>query len=495
MNPARLLPWVWFCAGLFWPMLAPAARADRPQSVVRVNVTSQSCDFVRPWTKKTPYTLRGLGAILLNGRVLVTGEMVMDATYVELERPRSGEKTAATVECVDYDANLALLKPADARFLDGTKPLALAPAAIRQRVSLWQIEANGELIATDGLLTSVEVGLYPVGDSSFLTYRFTSSLQLRDSSFTLPIVREGRLVGLLMRHDSRTQTVEAVPQPIIEHFLKAAAAKPYRGFPSAGVYFTKTRDPQFRRYLGLNGGADRKLGGGVYVATVLKNRPADRAGVKPGDVLLAIDGADIDQDGNYTDPQYGRIALTHLISARHFDGETAKFKLLRDGKATEVPITLSHQRAEDHVVPPYSADRPPRYQILGGLVLTELTRSYLKEWGREWWKDAPLRMVYCDRFQNELFQDGRKRLIILSQILPSPLTIGCEELRYLIVTKLNGVELRSFEDVAAAMAKPLNGFHKIEMEEDPKEIYLDAAQVAASEAVLMKVYGLPALCR
>ncbi|MBI5394047.1 MAG: PDZ domain-containing protein [Verrucomicrobia bacterium] len=493
MRTARFLLLPALCLGLLQPALA--AKPGKPLSVVRVNVTCQTYDFVRPWTKKTPFTLRGLGAVLAGNRVLVTGEMVMDATYVELEKPQTGEKTAATVECVDYEANLALLKPSDARFLDETRPLSLTPATVGQRLAIWQLEATGDLAATDGLVTAIEVGRYPMDDTAFLLYRLSSPLQVRDSSYTLPIVREGRLAGLLMRQDSRTQTVEAVPQPIIEHFLKAAAAGPYRGFPSAGMTFSRTRDPQFRRYLGLNGNSKDKLTGGVYVATVLKGRPADRAGVKAGDVLLAIDGVAIDQDGNYNDPQYGRIALTHLISVRHADGDAAKLKLLRGASVIEVPVTLNHHRADDHVVPPYVADRAPRFQILGGLILLELSKPYLKEWGREWWKDAPLRLVCCDRFQTELFQDGRRRVIILSQILPSPLTIGYEDLRYQVVTKLNGVELKSFDDVTAAIKKPLNGFHKIELQDDPKEIYLDAAQAAAAEAPLMKLYGLPAISR
>ena len=493
MKTARLFLMLALCLGLLQPGPALAAKAGKPLSVVRVNVTCQAHDFVRPWTKKTPFTLRGLGAVLANSRVLVTGEMVMDATYVELEKPQSGEKVAATVECVDYEANLALLKPSDARFLEETRPLSLAPASVGQRLAIWQLESTGELAATDGLVTAIEVGRYPMDDTAFLLYRLSSPLQVRDSSFTLPIVREGRLAGMLMRQDSRTQTVEAVAQPIIEHFLNAAAAGQYRGFPSAGLTFSRTRDPQFQRYLGLNG--KDKLTGGVYVATVLKGRPADRAGVKVGDVLLAIDGVAIDQDGNYNDPQYGRIALTHLISVRHADGDAAKLKLLRGANFIEVPVTLSHQRADAYIVPPYMADRAPRYQVLGGLILLELSRPYLKEWGREWWKDAPLRLVCCDRFQTELFQNDRRRVIILSQVLPSPLTIGYEDLRYQVVTKLNGIELKSFDDVTAAIQKPLNGFHKIELQDDPKEIYLDAAQAAAAEAPLMKLYGLPAMSR
>jgi hypothetical protein len=45
---------------------------------------------------------------------------VANQNYVELERAESGEKMAASVEVVDYEANLALLQPQDKKFLDGS---------------------------------------------------------------------------------------------------------------------------------------------------------------------------------------------------------------------------------------------------------------------------------------------------------------------------------------------------------------------------------------
>ena len=69
-------------------------------SLVRVNVTGQPYDFVRPWQKKAPFSKRALGAVLPQGRVLVTADLVANQNYVELERAESGEKTAANVVVV-----------------------------------------------------------------------------------------------------------------------------------------------------------------------------------------------------------------------------------------------------------------------------------------------------------------------------------------------------------------------------------------------------------
>src|SRR2546421_1773927 len=88
----------------------PAALNKQKQlALVRVNVTGQAYDYFRPWQKKAPFSKRALGAVLSKGRVLVTADLVSNPNYVELERAESGEKTAATVEVIDYEANLALL--------------------------------------------------------------------------------------------------------------------------------------------------------------------------------------------------------------------------------------------------------------------------------------------------------------------------------------------------------------------------------------------------
>ena len=55
--------------------------------------------------------------------------------------------------------------------------------------------------------------------------------------------------------------------------------------------------------------------------------------------------------------------------------------------------------------------------------------------------------------------------------------------------------LQSLNDVPAALEKPENGFHKIEFDESPRVIYLDAAQVGAVEQLVQQQYRLPTLKR
>jgi len=471
---------------------AAPASALKPNSVVRVNATNHPYDFLRPWSKRPPFQRRAVGAVLPGLRVLTTAEQVANATFLELEKPDSGEKSPATVEVVDYECNLAILKPSDAGFLKPFKPLALAEANVGDDLAIWQLENNGTLLKTRALLTTVEVGGYPIGDTSFLLYRLTSSLQQRDSGFTSPVVKGTELAGMLLRFDSRSQTADAIPTPVIRHFLKAAAAKNgYIGFPRAGMSTATLRDPQLRHYAGLTNGT-----GGVYITEVQPGGAAEKAGVLTGDVLLSIGGNAIDRDGNYVDPHYGKVSMGHLLSCEHFDGEKVRFNLMRQGKEISYEVTLTHPDPSQSIIEPYTIDKAPRYYILGGLVFQELSRQFLKEWGSEWTQKAPERFLYYDRYQNELFKDDpRRRIVIMSNVLPSPCTVGYEELNCLVVTKVNGVALKSLADIEGALAKPIDGFHRIQVLGHPGEIVLDAQEVSALEPALMRNYGLPSIKR
>jgi S1-C subfamily serine protease len=476
-----------------WAKKESTTKAVQPRqlSLLRVNVTGQGYDYFRPWQKRAPFSKRALGAVLSQGRVLVTADLVANENYVELERAESGEKMAASVEVVDYEANLALLQPQDKKFLDGLSPLELAnDTAVGDRVAALQLEQTGALVVTDGLVTAVQVMHYPVEVGQFLTYRLSIALQYRDNSYTVPLVKDNKLPGLLLRYDPRSQLMDAIPAPVIAHFLKDAANPKYNGFPTVGFDYFPTRDPELRKYAGETGN-----GGGVYVTDIEPGTAVEKAGLQEGDIITAIGNFDLDQNGNYVDPIYKKLEFTNLLTTRVYSGDKVPLKIHRQGKPMQLDVTMEHRAPDEYVISPYSRDEAPKYYILGGLIFQELTRQYLREWGPNWLKDAPQRFVYLDRFQWELFPEAHRRVVILSQILPVNGTIGYEDFGYLTVTKVNGKDIHSLDDLAEAVKHPVDGFDRIETEEDPKVIPLDAAQAETDEPTLRENYGIPTLQR
>jgi S1-C subfamily serine protease len=467
----------------------PTVTASASKFLLRVNSTSQFYDFFRPWIKKPPFSRRGIGALIDGGRILVTADLIANSTFIELENPASTQKSTATVELVDYDCNLAVLRPADPAFLSGMQPIALdGPLKVGDQATILQLEPNGDIAQTLGRITSISVGSYPSDLRDLLLFKLVVPLQQRDGSFTLPAVRDDRLIGMLMRYDARNQSADIVPTAVIRHFLAELDSPTYQGFARLGMAFAPLRDPQLRRYIGL------KEPGGIYVTGITPRGSADIAGIKKGDVILAMDGISIDQDGNYEDPDYGRIPFSHLTNTIKHPGTVLPFKILRNGQTLEIPVTMQVANDEQAISKTHLFDEAPKYVILGGLVFIELSRPYLKEWGNKWASSAPQRLVYYDAFQNELPAD-RGRIVILSQVLPTPDTIGYEDLENIVVTRVNGHPIKSLTDLSEAAKKPVDGFQKIEFEEDPKFVFLDAASIQSNAENLKKHYALPSLER
>ena len=115
--------------------------------------------------------------------------------------------------------------------------------------------------------------------------------------------------------------------------------------------------------------------------------------------------------------------------------------------------------------------------------------------GRELAEGRAATLRLLDRFQSELFPEGNRRVVVLTQVLPANSTIGYDDLAYLTVTKVNGKEIKSLADLAEAVKQPLDGFIKIETEEDPKQLELEAAASGRGSEALQQNYGLPALQR
>ncbi|MDF1850460.1 MAG: PDZ domain-containing protein [Verrucomicrobiales bacterium] len=441
-------------------------------SIVRVNATLQQYNFLRPWEKGAPTPRRGLGPVLEGNRVLVTSELVVNSTYLELEHPSSGARVPAKIVGLDYEANLAVLEPANtnSEVFEGLVPIELDQSTkAGDTLDVWQIEDNGDGVSTSVDVLRVNVGRYFIPGSVFLLYQVKGSLQARVNSFTLPVVKNGKLAGMLLSYSSKEQTASVLAAPIIQAFLDDLEDGDYQGFPNLGINVTQTLDETLREFVGID---DKE--GGVFLRSVAKDSSAEKAGLKKGDVILAVNGKAIDSRGNYTDETYGKLSFSHLVRGAAAVGDKVTMDIIREGKPEKIEVELIRKAPADYLIDPYMFDRGPKYVIFGGLIFQELTLPYLESWGDEWKTRAPFKLVHAQANPEKWEKEGRDKLVFLSNVLKTPSTLGYEGINSAIITKVNGKSIANIKELSAALAEvPEDGIHKIEFTDFPKIIYVE----------------------
>jgi hypothetical protein len=82
-------------------------------------------------------------------------------------------------------------------------------------------------------------------------------------------------------------------------------------------------------------------------------------------------------------------------------------------------------------------------------------------------------------------RDGRKKLVFLAGALPSQSTIGYEGVRGAFIEKVNGQVINDIKDLSAALTRPVDGLHTIEIDEVPYTLYIDAALAAEDNQTLL----------
>lgn len=260
---------------------------------------------------------RGSGVLIdESGLVLTIGYLILEASAVDLRSP-SGSRVAADVVAYDHESGFGLLRASLP--LDG-KPLPLGDSDSVRPGDPLLVLANVE-----------ELSGLPAKLADRRSYAGYWEYLLDDALFTTPpfplfggaalIDREGRLVGIGSLAVSDAAGA-GLPSPG-NMFLPINALKPLLGDLLA---FGRRSGPG-RPWIGVYA---HEVGGRVVVAGVAADSPAAMAGVRPGDMLVAVGEA----------PVTGLAGFYRTLWASGDAGATVALRLLRPERGMlSVPIT------------------------------------------------------------------------------------------------------------------------------------------------------------
>ncbi len=471
-------------------LLAAAVRAapapSLEPSLAEVLVTAQEYDPFVPWQKRPPRQRAGFAVAVAPDLLLTTERLVRNHTLVELRLPRSARKVPAVVALADIEIGLALLR------VDGPEPrfepLQPDPGALRRPdapLSLAQLDANGEAESGEVTLRRLAVDELPGAPHPALLATIGTEIDVEREGAA--VLRDGRLAGLVLAAaGSRTATM--LPASILARFLEDAATPPYEGFAMAGFLWAPLVDPTERRYFGVP--AD---GGGIQVLAALPGTGAAEV-LQAHDVILEWDGAALDAQGFYEDPELGRLQFSQRIKFERRTGDTVPVQVVRDGTATNLTLRLGRFRDDDALIPENLEGRAEPYLVEGGLIFRELTGHYLKARGAEWMGQTNPRLAQLYNTRRYEPERPGQHVIVLSAVLPDLVNVDYTGLRDEIVTAVNGEPVDSLADLFERLGDT-GRVTRVRMEGIEIDLALDAGTLPAANARIARQYRLPALRR
>ena len=267
---------------------------------------------------------------------------------------------APRVDASDDDAERCAVPPGATRKV---QPLPLGDVPhLQEHVTVMGFPQGGDnLSITSGVVSRVELTNYVHGAAQLLAIQLDAAINPGNSGG--PAVQNGKVVGLAFQNLANADNIGyVIPTPIVRRFLEdtaalaeanasakdpAAAANDeaanenageetfrggdggdggdggvssethHAGFCALGVKCQAMDNPALRAYYGM---APRETG--VLVTHIAPLSPS-REALRKDDVLLAIDGQKIANDGTVSFRGWERVAFDHLVSLKRPDEAVA----------------------------------------------------------------------------------------------------------------------------------------------------------------------------
>jgi hypothetical protein len=226
---------------------------------------------------------------------------------------------------------------------------------------------------------------------------------------------------------------------------------------------------------------------GILVIDVLYESSAKNI-INVDDVVLSIEGKDIENDGS-VEYRAGERTLLNYVVQKKFINDIITIKVLRNGVIKELKVKLTVPMNSARLVPLEQYETPPTYYIVGGLVFAPLTKNYLFEWGNQWFFSAPTKLL--DLYQNGLRTEDRKEVILLTKVLADEINLGYHDIDNVIIAKINGKKISAMNDGVDVIEKNKGVYHLLE-DDTGRKIILRKDQVDKFSSRILQTYRIDA---
>jgi S1-C subfamily serine protease len=269
----------------------------------------------------------GTGVVVTaDGEIVTNAHVVGDAKTVHVRLNGESEPREAAVVIADPDRDLALLRVK----ASGLHPAAFAaPDDVRVGDEVlaigYALDLDGDPTVTLGIVSSLDRTL-AIDDGGALKGLIQTDAAISSGNSGGPLVNAlGHVVGIntLVSSTEVGSTANGLGFAISTAEL----------LPSIDVLRAEANGQQFvAGYLGVQLDRRRDGGSGALVTEVVSGSAADKAGIKVGDVVVALDGQ----------PITGQVGLVATIRSLT-PGARVTVSLVHDGQARDVTAVLGER--------------------------------------------------------------------------------------------------------------------------------------------------------
>ncbi len=458
---------------------------------IQIKITYQDSDYRTPWRTKNPGVRFATGTYLGENRVLLPAYLLSNYTLIEGRSPEETSSISGLIRRIDHESDLAVLEfPNSGRLFNEFTPIDFPNTIVsRSSAEVFRIDPTGETIQGSCRMGNLLVGTYPEGRVELPYVEFSSSEKLAGNGEMIRS-KDGTIAGIVNEFSIQTGRGRLIPSEIIYRFLTSNSS-----FASKGFQFRPITDLATTSYYGIPEGRS-----GVIVTDIFLGGSADGI-LQIEDVILEVSGFPLDGKGRILHPKYGKVSFAYLLNDPHITKSSINDKMpllvLRKGKILNLNLILK-PFPEEVIFIPHGRDTSerPGYLVVAGLVFTELTEFYLKEFGREWRSNVDKKMLYLlDYHKYREKSDSPNRAVYLIQVLPDEGNNGYQDIRGKRVLTLNGDPIKDLKDLYKRTKNLLESPNKnsdwILVLEDGTLICFSKERILSMQKKILETYGIP----
>lgn len=301
----------------------------------------------------------GSGFIIDMNGYIVTNNHVIDGAEEIIVKLQDEREFKATIVGTDPLTDLALLK------ID-TKGASITPILLgdsdKAEIGDWVVAIGNP----HGLGGTVTAGILSakgrvLGDGPYDNF-IQTDVSINPGNSGGPLINmNGEVIGINTAIIQSAQGLGfAVPVNMLKNIIpKLKQGKVTRGW--IGVTL-QPLDEKLAKSFGLT---DTK---GVLIADVSKGEPGDRAGLKAGDIIIAVDGKKANDSRT----------LVGIIGSKS-PNDKVSLTIIRDGRQQKITVTLGERPVEGQVAGNYGNKSPEKRD--GDITVTELSSEDAKSLG------------------------------------------------------------------------------------------------------------------